>query len=136
MLLGVDPLLSGELLMHLDAMGHSDAVAVVDAHFPAHRVGQRVIDLPGTPSPAVLAAVRSVLPPDDAPALDLMTSADGQRLPVQDELIAAAQLTLGETQFVDRFAYYDVAEQAYVVIRTGETRTYGNALFRKGLVGA
>src|SRR5688500_4472134 len=134
MLLGVDPLLTGELLMHLDAMGHSDAVAVVDAHFPAHRVGQRVVELPGTTSPAVLAAVRSVLPPDDAPALDLMTSADGQRLPVQDELIAAARLTLGETRFVDRFAYYDVAGQAYVVIRTGETRTYGNALLRKGLV--
>ena len=32
----------------------------------------------------------SVVPLDDAPAIDLMTSADGTRLPVQEELIAAA----------------------------------------------
>ena len=48
MLQGLNPLLTGRTLLHLDAMGHSDAVAVVDAHFPAARVGRIVIDLPGT----------------------------------------------------------------------------------------
>ena len=33
MLDGIHPLLSGELLMHLDAMGHSDSVVIADAHF-------------------------------------------------------------------------------------------------------
>ena len=134
MLLGINPLLTGALLQHLDAMGHSDSVAVVDAHFPAHRIGARVVDLPGTTAPAVLAAIRSVTPPDDAPALDLMESADGTRLHVQHELIAAAGLTLDEVRFVDRFDYYEVVKDAYFVIRTGETRAYGNALLRKGLV--
>ena len=35
MLEGIHPLLSGELLHHLDDMGHSDAVVIADAHFPA-----------------------------------------------------------------------------------------------------
>ena len=134
MLQGVNPLLTGPVLLHLDAMGLSDAVAVVDAHFPAARVGRVVIDLPGTTAPEVLAAVRSVLPPDDAPALDLMTSADGSVLPVQEELTAAAGLTTGDVRYVDRFAYYDLVQGAHLVLRTGETRVYGNALFRKGLV--
>ncbi|MBC7723687.1 MAG: transport protein RbsD/FucU [Burkholderiaceae bacterium] len=135
MLEGIDPLLSGELLRHLDEMGHSDAVIIVDAHFPAARIARRIVSLPGTSAPAVLAAVRSVLPLDDAPAIDLMTSADGTVLPVQRELLAAARVDEDGAQFVDRFAFYDLAETAFVIIRTGETRTYGCVVLRKGLVG-
>lgn len=134
MLQGVDPVLTGQVLLHLDAMGHSDAVAVVDAHFPAHRLGQRVVDLPGLGTPRVLRAVCTVLPLDGAPALDLMTSADSSVLAVQKELMAAAGVDDKATRFVDRFDYYDLARDAYVVIRTGETRIYGNALLRKGVV--
>ncbi|GAA4168524.1 RbsD/FucU family protein [Gryllotalpicola koreensis] len=134
MLTGIDPVLSGELLLHLDAMGHSDAVVVADAHFPAERVAQRLVVLPGLETPRVLAAICSVLPLDDAPALDLMASADGKELPVQVQLMKAAGVDDVGTRFVDRFAFYDLAEQAYLVIRTGETRIYGNALLRKGVV--
>ena len=31
-------------------------------------------------------------------------------------------------------AVYDVAAEGYVIVRTGETRKYGNALLRKGVV--
>jgi L-fucose mutarotase len=134
MLSGIDPILTGTLLAHLDAMGHSDAVVVADAHFPAARLGARVVDTPGLDSPQVLAAVRSVLPLDDAPALDLMRSADGATLTVQHELIAAARAGDGDVRFVERHAFYDLAAEAFLVIRTGETRKYGNALLRKGLV--
>ncbi len=134
MLQGVNPLLTGPVLLHLDAMGHSDSVAVVDAHFPAARIGRVVIDLPCTTSPDVVAAVCSVLPLDDAPALDLMTSADEAVLPVQEQLMEAAGLGRDGTQFVDRFGYYDLVASAQLVLRTGETRVYGNALLRKGLV--
>ncbi|OIJ32298.1 RbsD/FucU family protein [Microbacterium sp. LCT-H2] len=135
MLEGIHPLLTGELLLHLDRMGHSDAVVVADAHFPAWGLGARVVDLPGTTTPAVVAAIRSVLPLDDAPGLDLMTSADGEVLDVQRELMAAAGTELDTTRFVERFAYYEVAKEAYLMVRTGETRKYGNALLRKGVVG-
>lgn len=135
MLEGINPLLTGELLLHLDRMGHSDAVVIADAHFPAWALGERVIDLPGTATPEVLAAIRSVIPLDDAPALDLMESADGEILAVQRELMDAAGTAEQTTRFVERFAYYDVARPAYLMVRTGETRKYGNALLRKGVVG-
>lgn len=135
MLEGINPLLTGELLLHLDRMGHSDAVVVADAHFPAWALGERVVDLPSTTTPEVVAAIRSVLPLDDAPGMDLMESADGEVLDVQRELMTAAGTTLQTTGFVERFAYYDVAKGAYLMVRTGETRKYGNALLRKGVVG-
>jgi L-fucose mutarotase len=81
-LTAINPILTGSLLAHLDAMGHSDAVVLADAHFPAARLARRLLVFPGLSTPDVLEAVRSVVPLDDAPALDLMTSADGSRLPV------------------------------------------------------
>ncbi|AZC12647.1 RbsD/FucU domain-containing protein [Microbacterium sp. ABRD28] len=134
MLTGIHPLLTGELLRHLDDMGHSDAVVVADAHFPAHALGRRVLSMPGTTTPAVLAAVRSVLPLDDTPALELMRSADGEVLEVQRELLAAAGVDAAGARFADRFGFYDLAAAAFLVIRTSETRVYGNALLRKGVV--
>ena len=135
MLEGIHPILSGELLAHLDAMGHSDAVVLADAHFPADRLAHRLLTFPGLSTPDVLAAVRTVIPLDDQPSLDLMSSADGTRLPVQEALIAAAEATEEDVRFLDRHAFYDVAAEAYVIVRTGETRTYGNVILRKGVVG-
>lgn len=135
MLDGINPLLTGDLLKHLDEMGHSDTVIIVDAHFPAARLADRLITLPGTSAPDALAAVRSVLPLDDTPAVDLMTSADASVLPIQRELMAAAGVDEDGVRFVDRYAFYDAAEDAFVIIRTGETRTYGCVIVRKGLVG-
>lgn len=134
MLQGIHPLLTGELLAALDAMGHSDAVCLADAHFPADRIAERLLVMPGVDAPALLQAVRTVLPLDDAPALDLMRAADGNRLPVQDQLIAAAGVTADAARFLDRQRFYEEARSAYLVVRTGETRTYGNAMVRKGVV--
>ena len=135
MLEGINPLLTGELLKRLDEMGHSDAVIVADAHFPAYALARHVISLPGTTSPEVLAAIRSVVPLDDAPALDIMRSASGDVLDVQRELMAAAGTDEDTTRFVDRFDFYDESPKAYLIVSTGETRTYGCAILRKGVVG-
>jgi L-fucose mutarotase len=133
-LTSIHPILTGSLLAHLDAMGHSDAVVLADAHFPADRLAERLLTFPGLSTPDVLAAVRTVVPLDDAPSIDLMTSADGSRLPVQDELIKAAGAAEGDVRFLDRHEFYDVAADAYLIVRTGETRTYGNVILRKGVV--
>ena len=134
MLKGVHPLLTGELLAHLDAMGHSDAVVLADAHFPAHRLATRVLTFPGVDTPGLLAAICTVLPLDDAPALDLMGTPNGEMLPVQDELVNAAGAAPEAVRALDRHRFYDEAAAAYLIVRTGETRVYGNAILRKGVV--
>ena len=134
MLLNIDPILTGRLLLALDEMGHGDGVVVADAHFTASKLARKhLVDLPGLSTPRVLQAIRTALVPDThGPALDLMESPDGL-LPVQQELIAAAELQGAEHRLVERFAFYDLAAQAELIIRTGEPRSYGNALFRKGV---
>ena len=134
MLSSIHPILTGDLLAHLDAMGHSDAVVLADAHFPAARLAERLLVFPGLSTPDVLAAVRTVIPLDDPPALDLMTSSDGTRLPVQEQLIAAAGAGEQDVRFLDRHDFYEAAAGAYVIVRTGETRKYGNVILRKGVV--
>jgi L-fucose mutarotase len=133
-LANVHPLLTGDLLRHLDAMGHSDAVVVADAHFPAERLAKRVLTFPGLSAPDVLAALRTVVPLDDSPGLDLMTPPDGIRTPVQEALVAAARTGEDGVRFLGRQAFYEAAASAHLVIRTGEIRVYGNALLRKGVV--
>lgn len=136
MLLNIDPVLTGPFLEALDAMGHSDSVVIADAHFPAARlaINRPVIDLPMASTPRVLKAVCSVIPPDDAPGLDLMQAPGDSLLEVQQELVAAAGLTRETCRLVDRFEFYDLAAKAFLIVRTGETRIYGNALLRKGVV--
>ncbi len=133
MLSGIHPLLSGSLLHHLDEMGHSEAVVIADAHFPARGLAARLVELPGTSATEVVVAIRSVLPLDDAGPLDLMAAPEGP-LPIHRELAAAAGLELGEAALVERYEFYERAAAAFLVVRTGERRTYANALLRKGIV--
>jgi L-fucose mutarotase len=135
-LAGIHPILNGELLCQLDAMGHSDHVAIVDAHFPAKRLATRYVDLPALSSPAVVAAIRTVLPLDEPRTVVLMATADNTVVDVQRELLAAAAVPQAEATFVERTAFYDRAATAFLIVRTGETRSYGNVLLAKGLVAA
>ena len=35
---------------------------------------------------------------------------------------------------IERFAFYEMAKQAYAVVQTGETRLYGNVILAKGVI--
>jgi len=134
---GINRLLVGRLLAALDEAGHSDGILVCDAHFPAARLGARVVDLPAVGAPEALSAICSVITIDnydEAPGLDLMSSNDEKLLPIHEELTAAAGISINDARFVGRFEFYKNAATAFVIIRTGEVRTYGNVLVRKGLV--
>jgi L-fucose mutarotase len=135
-LVGIHPLLTGELLAHLDAMGHSDSVVLADAHFPAQRLARRLLTFPGLGTPEVLAAVRSVLPLDDSPAVDVMATPDGARLPIQEALVSAARVGWDDVRPLERHGFHAVAADAYLVVRTGESRVYGNVILPKGVVTA
>ncbi|MBN9238966.1 MAG: transport protein RbsD/FucU [Micrococcales bacterium 70-64] len=133
MLSGVHPLLTGELLLRLDQMGHSDAVVVSDAHFPARAAGQHALVLPGVGAPELVAAIRSVLPLDSGIAVDLMRTPDGLTALQHEMLIAAGVGPEGAAE-LERAEFYARADAAFLAVRTGETRPFGNIILRKGLV--
>ena len=132
MLKGINPILTGELLALLDQMGHSDTVVIADAHFPAYRLSDTVVEV-AQGSPEVTKAVCSVLELDDVNAVQMMDS-EGKALEVQAELVeAAGNPDEAQVGLVERFAFYDMAEQANFIIRTTETRIYANEILSKGV---
>ncbi len=138
MLLGLDPVLSPDLLHALAAMGHGDRIALVDANYPATR-GRRVIHLPGLDTPRVLEAILSVLPidtfvPDPCATMQVVGEPDAVPPVVGQMNAVLTRRGARPAVAVDRHAFYAAAEGAYAIVQTGERRFYGNILLTKGVV--
>jgi L-fucose mutarotase len=139
MLKGIDPLLTPDLLHALASAGHGDVVAIVDANFPAVRVAKRLVTLAGTDAPGALAAILSVLPVDDFepdPVRVMQVVGDPAAIPdpVRDFTTILARYAQAPPAGVERHAFYEATAEAFVVVRTGERRFYGNILITKGVV--
>ena len=134
MLIGINPLLTGNFLALLDQMGHGDRIVIADANFPAHSLNAHVVALPGVAVVDALEAVLSVFPSDVVDPTSLMASADGI-LPIHTELTeAAAQSGPVIVEYLSRRDFYDHAALASAVVLTGELRAYGNIILSKGVV--
>ena len=144
MLKGIDPILTPELLMHLSAMGHGEWVAVVDANFTADFLshGKPVVRLPGLSLERVCQAVLSVIPlaVDEAhPAafMQVCHQPDTHRTPAQQavvKLVVAEGFAPERVLGLERYAFYEKVKTASLIVQSGETTAYGNALFSKGVI--
>jgi len=145
---GIDPVLSSDLLWILDAMGHGDDLALVDANHPAERIARatisgKLVRLPGLTMARVARAILSVLPVDDfapEPVRRMEVVGDPTQIPVvqievQEELNAAAGKPVTMAG-VERFAFYEAAKKSFAVVQAGDTRPYGCFLFRKGVIAS
>lgn len=138
MLIGLDPVLSPELLHALAAMGHGDRIVLVDANYPATR-GRRLIALPGIGVVRGLEAVLSVLPCDTFvpdPCSIMQVVGDAGMVP---GVVAEMNAVLAGRGWpaavgIERHAFYAAAETAYAIVQTGERRFYGNVLLTKGVI--
>ena len=136
-------MLSPDLLHALAAMGHGDAIAIVDANFPATTNARRLIEIPGVSAPAMLDAVLTVLPIDTRvrPAIFTMeVTGDPAAVPppVADfARVLAAQGTTGmEMGKLDRHVFYERSREAFAIVRTGESRRFGNIILVKGVIAS
>ena len=141
MLLGIDPLLGPDLLHALAAMGHGDEIAIVDANFPAMSMARRVIEVRGANSAATLNAILGVLPVDTliVPAvmtMEVVGDPTAVPSPVAEFAAVMSERGLGDCEIgrLERNAFYARSRNAFVIVRTGELRPYGNALLVKGVV--
>ena len=146
MLKGIDNRLNAEGLACLRAMGHGDVLIVADTNFPADSVARatvtgRLLRMENLSCGQAVGAILSVLPldtfvPDFAGRMEVV----GTPLevpPVQAEVQAEIDRAEGKPRpmiSIERFAFYDMARQAYAVIQTGERRFYGCFMFRKGVI--
>jgi len=139
MLLGLDPLLSPDLLFALASAGHGDRIAIVDANFPAATIARRLIPLHGANAVAVLDAVLSVLPVDNFepdPVVVMAVVGDREQTPeaVAEFTRVLANAGVAPPARLPRHDFYRAVREAYAVVLTGERRLYGNIMLTKGVV--
>ncbi len=146
MLWGIDPLLDADLLCALRRMGHGDEIAVVDTNFPAvstarSTVTGKPVAMAGVSSARAIEAVLSVMPldtfvPDPAGRMEVVGDPNAVP-PVQREVQQVLDRAAGKhvpLQGIERFAFYERAKSAFVILVAGERRHYGCFIFKKGVL--
>ena len=139
MLKGIPPIISPELLMILDEMGHGDEIVIGDGNFPASSIGKRVIRADGHGVPELLDAILKLFPLDtyvEAPvALMEVVPGDPVVPVIWDDFKRISEAHGGaKIEHVERFAFYERAKKAYAVIASGESAIYANVILKKGVV--
>jgi L-fucose mutarotase len=145
MLLGLDPLLTGDLLKILRDMGHGDTVCIADCNFPAIEIARRAgvpcISL-ATDTPRAAEAVLSVLPLDsfvDHSVFRMEVCANPRELnQAHSDFLAAVHRTAGDRWAmgsIERFAFYKEAAKCAALITTLDRRGYACFLLTKGVIG-
>lgn len=143
MLKGIPDILSPELLCALSQMGHGDELVIADGNFPCHSVGKNsiVIHADGHGVPEILDAVLQLLPLDTytEKPVGLMSVVDGDdaETPIWDkynELLEKHEPLHHQIEYIERYAFYERAKNAYLIIATSEKALYANILLKKGVV--
>ena len=141
MLKGIPPIISPELMKILMEMGHSDEIILADGNFPAAALAKRIVRCDGQGVPEVLEAVLKVMPLDiyvEKPAsLMAVVPGDDIKPTIWDEyakIIKASGEKFKEFEFVERFAFYERAKDAYAIVATSEAALYANIILKKGVV--
>ncbi|MCG2769645.1 MAG: L-fucose mutarotase [Anaerolineae bacterium] len=147
MLKGIPRILSPELLKVLMEMGHGDEIVIADGNFPAASLAQRLLRADGHGVPDLLDAILRLFPLDtfvDQPValMDVVPGHD-YKPEIWDEyqqiVSKHAAASQGDAQavgfeFIERYAFYERARNAYAVVATGEMALYANIILKKGVV--
>lgn len=144
MLKGIPPIISPELLKALAEMGHGDSLVIADGNFPAESVGKNsiVIRADGHGVPEILDAVLSLIPLDSyvEKPVALMEVVPGDTCGTPEiwntykNILSKHEPDNCEIEMTERFAFYEKAKAAYLIIATGETAIYANIMLQKGVV--
>lgn len=144
MLKGIPNILPPALLKALCEMGHGDTLVLADGNFPVVTVGKNavVVRMDGHGIPEILDAILQLFPLDtyvDRPVGRMqVVPGDKVATPIWDayDTILEKHDARGAdmVEEIERFAFYERAKGAYLMIATGEQALYANLLLQKGVV--
>jgi L-fucose mutarotase len=141
MLKGIPNIISPELMKIMLEMGHGDELVIADGNFPVCSCAQRVIRADGHNVPELLNAILKFFPLDtyvkNPVALMAIVPGDTVKPTIWEEyrqLIAKYASNAPEFEFIERFAFYERAKKAYVIVATSESALYANIVLKKGVV--
>ncbi len=141
MLKGIPSILSPELLKILMEMGHGDEIVIGDGNFPAASNAKRLVRADGHGVPELLTAILQLLPLDiyvEKPVTLMEVTAGDDYDPViwkeYQEIVSKYDKEQTDFEYVERFAFYERAKNAYAIVATGEQALYANIILKKGVV--
>lgn len=144
MLKGIPPILSPELLKALCQMGHGDELVIADGNFPSESLGKnaQVIRADGHGAAEMLDAILSLVPLDryTPEPVALMEVVPGDPCPTPAiwqtyrDILCRREPEHHEIQMMERYAFYERAKKAFLIVATGESAIYANILLKKGVV--
>ena len=141
MLKGISSIISPELLKVLMEMGHGDELVLADGNFPAASNARRLVRADGHSVPALLQAILQLFPLDtyvqNPAAVMQVTSGDTYEPVIWDEFRQILKLSgekFRDFEYIERFAFYQRAREAYAIVATGETALYANIILKKGVI--
>lgn len=141
MLKGIPAILSPELMAIMMEMGHGDEIVLADGNFPAATTGRRLVRADGHRVPELLEAVLKLMPLDiyvDNPvALMQVVPGDPTKPTIWEEyrkIVKASGEKFSDFEYVERFAFYERAKQAFAVVATSESALYANIILKKGVI--
>ncbi len=141
MLKNIPNVISPDLMYVLMEMGHGDEIVLADGNFPAAGVAQRLIRCDGHNVPEILEAVLKFFPLDiyvEKPvALMSVVPGDNVKPTIWEDyrrIIKTSGEKFSDFEFVERFAFYERAQDAYAVVATSEKALYANIILKKGVI--
>lgn len=141
MLRNIPQILPPELVKCMMEMGHSDYIVIADAGFPGTAHAKRIIRMDGIKIPELLDAILQLFPLDYfvPNPVRLMKNLPTEPVPeiweTYRELLTKYDQddAFHEFEFIDRLPFYKQAEDAFVVVQTGDTSRYANIILQKGV---
>ncbi|MDC7245974.1 MAG: RbsD/FucU domain-containing protein [Sphaerochaetaceae bacterium] len=141
MLRGIPKILPPDLVKNMMEMGHSDYLVIADANFPGTAHAKSIIRMDSASIVELLNAILPMYPLDNfvSNPVRLMRNLPTEPVPQiwksYKEIITSFDTdgAFKDFELLDRLEFYEVAEQAYTVIQTGDTVRYGNIILQKGV---
>jgi L-fucose mutarotase len=141
MLKGISPVISPELIKTLMEMGHGDEIVLADGNFPAAANARRLVRSDGNSVPELLDAILKLFPLDEyvsqPVALMAVVPGDPYQPVIWDEyrkIVSANEPNFSDFEYVERFAFYERAREAYAIVASSEKALYANMILKKGVV--
>jgi L-fucose mutarotase len=141
LLKGIPSVIPPELLKILAEMGHGDSLVIGDGNFPGSALAKRCVRCDGCGTAEMLEAILKVIPLDSYSEyqVGLMEVVQGDPgkpaiWETYKSIISRYEDKNNHIEFIERFAFYERAKEAYAVVMTSETALYANVFLKKGVV--
>lgn len=134
-------MISPDMLSALCRMGHGDEVVVADGHFPAETFASHsIVRADGLSVVQILDALLPLFELDAYVESPIVTMEAVLGDTLNPEVEASYRRTVDQhgsawakMSRLERFAFYERAKGAFLIIQTGDTAKYANVILKKGV---